>query len=45
MRSPRDRIVDSWVRAIRRAIEVGNADAAYRITVGLYRRMVERGWL
>lgn len=34
-------IVESWVQAIRRAIDIGEADAAYRLTRGLVARLRE----
>ncbi len=35
------RIVDSWATTIRRAIELGEADAARRLAIALVRRIRE----
>jgi uncharacterized protein (DUF2267 family) len=35
------RIRDAWVAIVRRAIALGDADAAYRLTVALVRRLRE----
>jgi len=35
------RIAESWASTIRRAIELGEGDAARRITIGLVRRLRE----
>jgi hypothetical protein len=37
----RARIVASWADVVRRAITLGEADAAYRLTVGAVRRCRE----
>jgi hypothetical protein len=37
----RTRIAEKWSTSIRRAIELGEADAAYRLTVALVRRLNE----
>lgn len=34
-------IRDSWATVIMRAIDLGDADAAYRLTIGLVRRLHE----
>jgi hypothetical protein len=39
------RILDSWLRSLRCAIEMGDADAGYRLTLGLVRRLREIGVL
>lgn len=36
-------IRDSWTRTVRRAIELGDADAAYRLTLGFLQRLRELG--
>ena len=37
------RIVDAWSAAIRRAIALGDGESAWRLTIGLVRRLRELG--
>lgn len=39
----RGRVVRAWTTTIKRAIELGDDDAAYRVTVAFVRRLRELG--
>jgi hypothetical protein len=45
MTREQQRIAMSWLTTIRRAIELGDGDAAYRLTRGYVARLVEIGVL
>jgi hypothetical protein len=40
----RQRVRESWVACIVRAIRLGDGDAAYRLTVGMVRRLRDFGF-